>query len=395
MPFLAGSLAFERFRVANCEISQFEEPHLEKLTQYASGQFEPENPDAVQVGFLGGNHVLDQSFDLSKNVVGGALHCSVRIDTNQVPASLKKAWLQMELAARSSLNDSGRPTRQQRQEAKEAVEARCLDEAASGKFRKMQHYPLLWDLPGQRLYFAGSSASVVGHSLDLLQRAFNIEAQRITAGSLALEWASNNDQFADFDDLVPAQFVPEIGHTELAWLGSDLNNKDFLGNEFFMWLWWKLATETDTFTLPDQSEITVMMNKTLSLECPLGENGKETISSESPIALPEAIRAAQAGKLPRKAGLSLIRHGTQYDLTVQAESFAISGAKIHVDEESDPYDYDARVDAIREMNESLDLLFSKFCETRIPAKSWKSDLRGIQTWLSTAAPANLRKSPAA
>lgn len=395
MPFLAGSLAFERFKISGTDAKKFDNEHIQTLSKYASGQVEFENPDAVLVGFLGGGHVLDQTFDLAKNIVNGALHCSVRIDTNQVPASLKKAWLQMELAAASSQNDSGRPTRQQRQEAKESVEARCQAEAATGKFRKMQHYPLLWDLVGQRLYFAGSGSAAVGHSLDLLERAFGLESQRITAGTLALEWASNNDQFAALDDLVPAQFVPEISHTELSWLGSDLNNKDFLGNEFLMWLWWKLANETDTFTLPDESEITVMMNKTLSLECPLGENGKESISAESPIVLPEAIRAVQAGKLPRKAGLSLIRHGTQYDLTIQAETFAISAAKIHVDEEADPFDYDARIDAIREMNESLDLLFARFCQVRIPAKQWKSELRGIQSWLASASPANQRRNPAA
>jgi hypothetical protein len=111
--------------------------------------------------------------------------------------------------------------------------------------------------------------------------------------------------------------------------------------------------------------------------------------------LPEAIRALQSGKLPRKSGLTLIRHGTQYDLTVQAESFSISAAKIHVDEEADPYDTDARIDAIREMNETLDLLFSYFCSLRIPAKAWKAELRGIQSWLNSANPANLRRNPAA
>jgi hypothetical protein len=395
MPFLAGSLAFERFRVSGFDSEDFEEQHVELLSNYASGARELESPDAVQVGFLGGGHVLDNSFDLGKNVVAGALHCSVGIETNQVPAALKKAWLQIELAALASANESGRPTREQRQEAKESIEARCLQEAASGKFRKMQHFPLLWDLPGERLYFAGSSSTAIGHSLDLMERVFKIQFQRITAGSLALDWATQHKEFAALDDVMPAQFVPEIQHSELAWLGSDLNNKDFLGNEFLVWLWWKLASETDTFSLPDGSEITVMMNKTLTLECPLGENGKESISSESPMYLPEAIRALQSGKLPRKSGLTLIRHGTQYDLTLQAETFSVSSAKIHVDEEADPYDTDARIDAIRELNESLDLLFGLFCSLRIPAKSWKTEVRGIQNWLATANPANLRKNPAA
>jgi hypothetical protein len=41
------------------------------------------------------------------------------------------------------------------------------------------------------------------------------------------------------------------------------------------------------------------------------------------------------GKLPRKAGLILVRHGEQYELTLQAETFAVSGAKIQVDEDAE------------------------------------------------------------
>ena len=36
-----------------------------------------------------------------------------------------------------------------------------------------------------------------------------------------------------------------------------------------------------------------MLTKTLSLECPRGQTGKETISSEGPTKLPEAMRALQ------------------------------------------------------------------------------------------------------
>ena len=38
--------------------------------------------------------------------------------------------------------------------------------------------------------------------------------------------------------------------------------------------------------------------------------------------LPEALRAIQAGKLPRKMGLTLVRHDHSYELALQAESLA-------------------------------------------------------------------------
>ena len=69
-----------------------------------------------------------------------------------------------------------------------------------------------------------------------------------------------------------------------------------------------------------------MLARTLTLECPRGQTGKETIPSDGPTRLPEARRAIQAGKLPRKAGLILVRHDNQYELTLQAETLAVSGA---------------------------------------------------------------------
>ena len=59
--------------------------------------------------------------------------------------------------------------------------------------------------------------------------------------------------------------------------------------------------------LSDGSEVTGMFARTLALECPQGESGKGTITAEDPTQLPEAAQAIRSGKLPRKAGLILVR----------------------------------------------------------------------------------------
>jgi hypothetical protein len=291
-------------------------------------------------------HLFDQEFDLGKNLINDAVHCSVRVDTNQIPSAIRKAWLQMEIAALAKDSPSGVATKSQKKEAKEAMEQRCIAEAATGKYRKMQQFPILWDQRQSLLYFGGSGGTASGHCADLLERVFEVELRRVSAGTIAQAWAIEADRVAEVDDLMPACFVPGHHRGQINWANEHSQAPDFLGNEFLLWLWWTLENETDTIVLPDSTEAIVMLNKTLALECPNGESGKETITAECPIQLTEAIHALQSGKLPRKTGMTVVREGQRYDLVLQAESFAMSGAKIHLDNDEE-LDVNDRIDAIR------------------------------------------------
>ncbi len=382
MAFLSGSLGFERFGVSNFEPEHFAQEHLDALQQLAGGKNESVSEENVLVGFLAGEHLFDQEFSIEKNIINNALHCGVRIDTNTIPSAIRKAWLQMELASLSRENSSGKPTKAQRQEAKEAVEQRCEVEAASGKYRKMAQFPLLWDLQLRTLYFGGSGATASGYAAELLERAFGLQLTRVTAGTIAHQWAQQNKKVAEYEDLMPANFLPQLPQGSIAWANEHRAEPDYLGNEFLMWLWWTLENVSDTIALPDDSEVTVMLTKTLVLECPYGESGKETISSESPVKLPEAMQAIRSGKLPRKSGLTLVRNSQQYDIVLQAESFAIAGAKIHIDGDKEDYQLEDRIESIRSLCETVDLLFQSFCQRRIGG-GWSSELDNMRRWLSS------------
>lgn len=379
MPFLAGSLAFERFCVEGFESASFNDDHIALLQEHVAGNVQTAAAENVHVGFLGGEHLFDQEFDLGKNVINEALHCSVRIDTNEVPSAIRKAWLQMELAAFAKDSPSGVASKSQKKEAKEAMEQRCVVEAATGKYRRMQQAPFLWDNRQSLLYFGGSAGTASGHCADLLERAFAVQLRRLSAGSIAQAWAIDVDRVAEVDDLMPACFVPGQHHGQFAWANEHSKAPDFLGNEFLLWLWWTLENETDTIALSDSTEVTVMLAKTLALECPNGESGKETISSECPTKLPEAMQAIQSGKMPRKTGMSLVRDGQRFDLVLQAESFGISGAKIHLDDDEE-LEVEERIDAIRTLSGTVDLLFHAFCDRRT-ATSWAKDVSNISQWL--------------
>ena len=390
MAFLSGSIGFERFRIVGNQIKDFGEEHLEILREFSAGAFEPSSAESTQVGFLGGTHLFDQSFDFEKNIIHGALHCGVRIDTNQIPSAIRKAWLQMELANIMADNPERRPNKAQRQEAKDAVEQRCETEAASGKYHRMAQFPILWDAQSNMLYFGGSGGSACGHCADLLARAFEIELERVSVGWLARNWAERNKRVDAFESLSPSMFHPAHTGADAAWANMDSPLPDYLGNEFLLWLWHTLDSDTDTIKLADKSEVTIMFAKSLALECPNGESGKELIMAEMPTRLPESLEAISSGKLPRKAGLVLVRHSQQYELTLQAESFSVTGAKLQADEQAEGHEIlESRIDAIRNLNETLDLLFESFCQLRC-SSDWSKRVEKIGKWISPAKPGKQR-----
>jgi hypothetical protein len=383
MGFLSGPVTFQCFQIGGDETRQFVTEQVETLRKFAIGQIETASADQPAFGFLAGGHLFDVDFDLAKNVIGDALHCGMRIDVNQIPAAVRKAWLQLELAALTQDNPGGRPTKVQRQDAKEAVAARCEEEAKSGRFRRMQQVPLLWDALNGLLYCGGTSGTIGDLCCDLFAQAFGLELTRLTAGKRAQEWALQAKRRKALDETIPAAFHANNASAEIAWWNQQEGNFDFLGNEFLLWLWWYLETQSDTIALSDGSEVTGMFARTLSLQCPRDESGKESISAESPIRLPEAGLAIRSGKLPRKAGLTLVRHGEQYELALQAETFAVGGAKIIVEETDEGQGVrEDRLESLRSLQETLTLLFHAFCERRI-GKNWSADFEPMRRWLKS------------
>jgi len=120
------------------------------------------------------------------------------------------------------------------------------------------------------------------------------------------------------------------------------------------------------------------------LDCPRGETGRDSLSDTGPARMPEAIKALQAGKLPRKAGLILVRHDQQYELTLQAESLAVSGLALPKAEGEAGRDLKlARIESLRHAVTSLDMLLTAFLDRR-SSRQWTGDLDRIRQWLGAA-----------
>jgi hypothetical protein len=150
------------------------------------------------------------------------------------------------------------------------------------------------------------------------------------------------------------------------WAPDD-NARDFLGNEFLMWLWFQLDCDSDTIKLSDGSEVALMLARTLVLECPRGQTGRETISSDGPTRLPEARRAVQAGKLPRRVGVTVVRHDNTYECTLQAETLAVSGARL-----PPPEELEERARLEERVNQLRHMLETWTCSTRRSSASGRA-----------------------
>jgi hypothetical protein len=373
MGFFSGRVTFLRFRVDGPRPDLFGPEHLERLAGHALGRQRTADKDGVEAGWIAGDDVLDLGFDLAKNVVHDALQFSLRIDTQKLPGELLRAYTRAEVQALAAGNPSGFASARQKREAKEAARARLEAEAEDGRYLRRKAFPLLWDGLSNELLVGTASASALDHVRQLFPATFGADLVPLDAGRRAAGRAGR-------PDLTPAAFVTSGAPTEVAWV-RDPASPAHLGNEFLLWLWFVLETDTDTLVLADGSEAAVMLVRTLQLECPRGQSGSESIRSDAPTRLPEARRAIQAGKLPRQAGMILVRHDQQVELTLQAETLAVSGAKLPACEEGEQRArLEERVNQVRHLMETLDLLYDAFLRRRL-GEGWPEELARVQRWL--------------
>src|SRR5690242_12496116 len=104
MGFLNGRVTYVRYRVSGEGPLPFGEEHIEKVQQHAIGRHGAADPtDGVMVGWAGGDHVLDVTFEPGKNIVNDALHLALRVDTDKIPGDLLRAYTKIETDARAQL----------------------------------------------------------------------------------------------------------------------------------------------------------------------------------------------------------------------------------------------------------------------------------------------------
>jgi len=383
MAFFNGRATFLRFRVDGPAPRLFGEEHLERLAEFQAGRNRLASADGIEVGWTGGEHVLDVDFQLAKNIVNDMLTFELRVDVEKLPTDLLKAYYSVELKAMAASNHSGLPSARQKREAKENARDRLEQEGKDGRFKRRKCIPVLWDRLTNEVLFGATSLTHIDRLVSLFEQTFHFTLEAVTAGRRAYSLAELHQTTRNVDDCRLSLFIPDVTPEEAGWIADD-SSRDFVGNEFLLWLWFNSEGESDTIKVADNSEITYMIARTLTLECPRGQTGHETISHEGPSRLPEAKRAIQSGKLPRKLGLTLVRHAYQYELSIHAETLGIGSAKFPnppEDIKDGRAKLEERADRLRHLIETLDLLYDAFGQHRF-GKQWSDTLPRMQKWLA-------------
>jgi hypothetical protein len=331
MGFGSGSISYRRFAVVGESPAAVDQELLDRLAGRALKVGEFGVPEETEFGWAGGRHVLDANFGFEHNVFADALHFALRVDTNKVPADLRKAYRLMEEEAAAAENPSGFISKNQKRDVKDVVRRKVDEELRSGRFRRTKLAPVLWDLPSQTLYCAASNKlfEILG---TLFEESFALKLVPVTAGSLALRMLEPRGRRRDYEDFRPTRFVNgpegEGQYPEYPWVAKGPEPKDFLGNEFLLWLWHEADSRGGTIGTESAGQVTVYFDRSLDLDCAYGQTGRDGLRGEGPSRSPEAKDALRTGKVPRRAGLIVDAAGHQFSLTLNGEALAVSSLKL-------------------------------------------------------------------
>jgi hypothetical protein len=380
-----GSVKFRRFTAAGKKPPRFDDDHLARLREYAR----PPQPlaDGSRTGWAAGEHPADAAFDLAKNVFPDHLLWELWREEDKPPADRLKVYRGADLAALVKEGGNPAPTAKQRRQATESARERITAEARDGRWKKWTTVPVLWGLRRNDVYLGSTSAPAAGRFAALFEATFGKtlaqsglagELTPVTAGVLArgVNRSAKGERLTPFLDVPAAEYVPAP-----EWHADD-ECPDWLGCEFLVWLWWT-SEDTDTVPLPDGSEVTFLFSGGVKFQCPLGQTGDTTANHASGVRTPEARAALRSGKLPRKACLTLVRHGQQFQFKLQPERMEVSGLKLpRPDPEMPPRDrHVARLEAVEDMWECLEQLFVAFLNRRLTPEFWEQESRDIRGWV--------------
>lgn len=166
-------------------------------------------------------------------------------------------------------------------------------------------------------------------------------------------------------------------------LAESIETRRFLGREFLAWVWFESEIFEQRFSIEGFGECELWLERQITFEA-LTESGREkaALAGVAPSGGAEAREALRQGKMPVKAKLSVRRDEQDFALTLDANTMAISGAKIPAllkGEGDDPFF--ERMTLVEELEGAIESLYREFLLARL-GDGWNRDVvPAMRLWM--------------
>ncbi len=161
-----------------------------------------------------------------------------------------------------------------------------------------------------------------------------------------------------------------------------IQQKAFLGREFMTWLWFRAERDGMVQGRPQEPAVGIELLGPVLLDAQYGDARVSTLKGESPATSPEARTALLEGKKLRRARMRMEREGVEWVLTVDGETFAVSGLGVPNPGRMPFADSLAiRASMLFDLERTLGGLFDEFVRLRLDAAQWTVELDAIHDWV--------------
>lgn len=392
MPFLNGTVTYARFAVTGDSPELLDQSIIDAMAANPARPTPIGVPIGPEAGWTAGRHILDQTFEFNTMCFDGWIHAGMRLDIVRVPPEVRRAYIAVAEAARSSALEPGQPgwlSRSAKKEAREEAREQWEREVADGRYRSSKLVPVLWNPARRVLLSPATTDSVAAPLRDLFTATFGARLELRTAGSQALDLLAPRGLMSSFEDARPdalGQKPPagDGGEPEVPWSSGGGESKDFLGNAFLLWLWWRGDTGEGLIDIAGGTGVSVALDRSLESECGWGLTGKQVLTGDGPTRWPEASVATLTGKLPRRTGMIVSDGIREWTCSLQGDRFTIGGLQLPRSEEPAETPQEAaleRIESITSFDEVLVGLYSTFLDARF-GSGWSAMRGQIADWIS-------------
>lgn len=165
-------------------------------------------------------------------------------------------------------------------------------------------------------------------------------------------------------------------------LVSEGEVKEFLGQEFLTWLWYRGETNSWCLNFGDSEQVSYGMDELLVLEPEDPNSCSQRLAGPVPVNSPEAQIGLQEGKKVSAVRIVLVYKEREWSVTWRANNFHFSSLKLMKPTTADPEDRFAELaDDLENALAVFDRMYNMFLEIRLSPAWEQRELPAIYQWI--------------